>query len=141
MATQIKHVATLETVTCGCCGILHAIPQEIEQESRRNGRSWYCPNGHYIGYSDTEVKRLQAELDKQKIQLSQKEADARFWRDRNAALEEDKERAERSLAATKGVVTKLRKRVGQGVCPCCNRTFSALARHMKTKHPGYHAGD
>jgi hypothetical protein len=24
-----------------------------------------------------------------------------------------------------------------GVCPCCNRTFQQLARHMKAKHPGY----
>jgi hypothetical protein len=22
------------------------------------------------------------------------------------------------------------------VCPCCHRTFQALARHIKTKHPG-----
>lgn len=26
------------------------------------------------------------------------------------------------------------------VCPCCNRTFSALSRHMKTKHPDLGAG-
>jgi hypothetical protein len=26
-------------------------------------------------------------------------------------------------------------RVSAGVCPCCNRTFQNVARHMKTKHP------
>ncbi len=29
---------------------------------------------------------------------------------------------------------RLMRRVSAGVCPCCNRTFSDLARHMKTKH-------
>lgn len=26
-------------------------------------------------------------------------------------------------------------RIGAGICPCCNRTFSQLARHMQSKHP------
>jgi hypothetical protein len=25
------------------------------------------------------------------------------------------------------------------VCPCCNRTFENLARHMNSKHRGYAA--
>lgn len=32
---------------------------------------------------------------------------------------------------------RLRKRASAGVCPCCNRTFSQLARHMQTKHPTF----
>jgi hypothetical protein len=31
----------------------------------------------------------------------------------------------------------VQKRVGNGVCPCCNRTFEDLARHMKVKHREY----
>lgn len=27
------------------------------------------------------------------------------------------------------------KRVQNGVCPCCNRSFWNLERHMKSKHP------
>ena len=27
------------------------------------------------------------------------------------------------------------KRVHNGVCPCCNRSFQNLQKHMKTKHP------
>jgi hypothetical protein len=27
--------------------------------------------------------------------------------------------------------------VANGVCPCCNRTFQNLARHMAGKHPDY----
>ena len=32
------------------------------------------------------------------------------------------------------------QRVEHGVCPCCKRSFSALARHMATKHPEYADG-
>lgn len=28
---------------------------------------------------------------------------------------------------------------GHGVCPCCNRTFSDLQRHMASKHKGFAA--
>lgn len=44
---------------------------------------------------------------------------------------------ERSHAATRGHLTRTKKRGGHGVCPCCNRTFQQLARHMKSKHPDY----
>lgn len=37
----------------------------------------------------------------------------------------------------RGVVTKTKNRIGKGVCPCCNRTFVELARHIATKHPDY----
>lgn len=32
---------------------------------------------------------------------------------------------------------RLATRANHGVCPCCKRTFSQLARHMKTKHPDF----
>jgi hypothetical protein len=50
-----------------------------------------------------------------------------------------REAAERSAAAAKGNVTKLRKRAAAGVCPCCNRTFLALQKHMAHKHPDFRA--
>lgn len=28
-------------------------------------------------------------------------------------------------------------RVKNGVCPCCNRSFQNLKRHMNTKHPNW----
>ena len=43
----------------------------------------------------------------------------------------------RRRAAAKGQLTKVKKRVGNGVCPCCTRSFTDLARHMESKHPAY----
>ncbi|WP_165394478.1 helix-turn-helix domain-containing protein [Pseudoxanthomonas winnipegensis] len=31
----------------------------------------------------------------------------------------------------------MRQRVMNGVCPCCNRTFENLRRHMHDKHPEF----
>jgi len=45
----------------------------------------------------------------------------------------------RRVSAARGRVTKIKRRVQHGVCPCCNRTFSNLASHMKTKHPEFEA--
>lgn len=44
---------------------------------------------------------------------------------------------ERSRNAYKGQVTKVKNRVSKGVCPCCNRYFKNLHRHMENKHPDY----
>ena len=49
--------------------------------------------------------------------------------------------ATRRMAAAKGELTKMKKRVGNGVCPCCNRQFVNLQRHMATQHPGYAVGN
>jgi hypothetical protein len=60
------------------------------------------------------------------------------WADnrrRNAENETEAER--RSKAAYKGQLTKVRRKVANGSCPCCNRHFENLQRHMQTKHPEY----
>jgi hypothetical protein len=45
--------------------------------------------------------------------------------------------AEHSARAYKGQATRLRNRAKAGVCPCCKRTVSQLARHMASKHPDF----
>lgn len=50
---------------------------------------------------------------------------------------EIREAAERRASALKGVATRMRNRAAAGVCPCCNRTFSQLATHMKKQHPDF----
>ena len=45
----------------------------------------------------------------------------------------------RQASAAKAQVTKIKKRVGHGVCPCCNRTFGNLAAHIAQKHPTFTA--
>lgn len=125
MTYTITQDVTLVTHECGSCGVLFAMPVKLKEECLRDqSRSFYCPNGHgrhFVG--KTEEQRLREQLDRTLA--------------RERAARDQLEAAERSRAALKGVVTKTKKRVGNGVCPCCNRTFQNLARHMGTKHPDY----
>ncbi len=118
--------STYELVDCPNCGMSFAITEEFENRRRDDGHSFYCPHGHSMSYGDTTQKQLQREREKS----------ARLTA-RLDQVKADRDAAERSRSALKGQVTKIRNRVANGVCPCCNRTFPDLAAHMKTKHPDY----
>lgn len=110
-----------ETVACYSCGMVFAVPYRWQENRRDDKKEFYCPNGHgqsYTGESaGDKAKRLQREL----------------TRERTQHIEE----VDNIRRAHKGAMTKLKKRAIAGVCPCCNRTFKQLARHMKAKHPDY----
>lgn len=48
-------------------------------------------------------------------------------------------RLEHKIRAEKGAKTKLKKRIAKGACPCCNRHFVNLQRHIEGQHPEYPA--
>lgn len=102
-----------------------ALMKALRADSKR---SFFCPNGHSQHYTESEADRLRRERDRLKQQIAQEQDVARQWR-------EEAEREKARAAGYKGVATKMRNRVAKGVCPCCNRTFLDLARHMATKHP------
>lgn len=117
----------MEIHECGVCGVTFGLSKGFANARRNDHETWCCPNGHnwsWSGESETETLRRQ---------LSNE-------RDRVARERANRDQAEASLRATKGVVTKQKKklaRVAAGVCPCCNRSFQDLGRHMETKHPGF----
>lgn len=127
--TTLTRRVTLVTDECCVCGVLHAIPQHMLSHARKKGGWWYCPNGHHIGWnpqdSESETDRLRAEV--ARLQSS-------------VAFERERAEAEkRKAAAAKASVERVTARVGNGVCPCCNRTFKQLQRHMRSKHPDFPA--
>lgn len=117
---------TYEIIDCPTCGIFFAVTEEFEKRRTNDGKSFYCPHGHSMSYGDTTRDKLKREQEKTARLVSQLDQ-------KRAALEY----TERRRRAVKGQLTKVKKRVANGVCPCCNRTFSDLAAHMSTKHPGY----
>lgn len=130
MLAAISHDIVLATETCCNCSVAFAMPTEMMDRLRTNGGSFYCPNGHSQHYTKTEVQRLRTELNKAN-------KDAQYWRQRKVEEEAARQHAERQAAARKGLVTKIKNRISNGVCPCCNRTFTDLQRHMESKHPDY----
>ena len=119
---------------CYRCKTPMWIPRELNEAALR-GRgqvAFYCAYGHQQFYieGDSEETKLRRERDRLQQRLAQKD-------DEIAAERRQREEAERSVAAHKGQVTRIKNRIGNGVCPCCNRTFRDLSRHMKGKHPDY----
>lgn len=113
---------TEELVTEVCwCGINHAIPRNLARQAREKGTAVYCPLGHTWVIRETEVDKLRKQLESER-------QSKKFWQDQADA-------AEKSKTALKGQLTKARKRAANGVCPCCNRSFVDVARHMRSKHP------
>jgi hypothetical protein len=123
MTTTYSKYITLEELTCGNCGITFAVPQNWLAERRENGGGFTCPNG------DARVF-LKSELDKVREKL---EAEQR----RVILIRNERDAAERHASAMKGQVTRIKNRAKAGVCPCCNRSFVQLQRHMKSKHPDF----
>jgi hypothetical protein len=133
-ATQ-TFVGTLVAVECGECGVTFGMTSDFIAERQRDHRTLYCPNGHlrhYPGQSKEEAALAEAErqraLKEQYIQLADDRARQR-------------DQARRQAAAARGQVTRIKRRVGKGVCPCCNRTFQDLARHMSGQHPDWSKDD
>lgn len=119
------------TVTdCASCGMVFAITQDFEKRRREDGKGFYYPNGHSLSYGNSEIDKLRKKL-------GQVEENAVWWRARACDYEEDAQREKRQKAAVKGQLTKFKKRVANGVCPCCNRTFANLSRHMANQHPDF----
>ena len=104
--------------TCPVCGINYAVDAVVmrykNEAAQLEQPHWYCPNGHQLVFVEREADILRRERDRLKQQLAE----------RDDAVK----RAEQETA-------RLKKRINAGVCPCCSRTFSNVARHMKTKHP------
>jgi len=131
MGAVFQISARLEsTGPCPTCGIEFAMPEHPVAQRRLDKRSFYCPNGHTQSYTKSELETLRAKLTAQE-QATAKEKQRREWAEQNV------EREKRSNAALRGEMTKVKNRVGNGVCPCCTRSFTNLRLHMTTKHPGY----
>lgn len=128
-----RHEVTvrLEEHTCQRCGIVFAVPESFHRRYRENGQSMRCPNPlcdwDSFRVIESEVAAAKAEAERQKKRAER----AEFM----------KQHYQRSAAAYKGQTTKLRKRAAAGVCPCCNRQFQNLRRHMETKHPDFGSTD
>jgi hypothetical protein len=122
--------STLVVVQCFSCGVTYAIPESFDRSARKyhgdrpNGWKIVCPFGHtwfYVG--ETKEEKLKRQIQATKDLLAQEE---------------------RAHQATVADAKRQKKRASAGVCPCCNRTFQQLARHMASKHPDYgngHGGD
>jgi len=132
----LTYTGRLTVVTCWC-GMRHAVPEELEDFQDRqfeNGESpmaIFCPLGHsHIRAGEAEIKKVKRQLAREESLHAQTRANLKDTENRRRAV--------------KGQLTKVKNRISNGVCPCCNRSFPDLEkfnRHMKTKHPDWNASE
>lgn len=112
-----------EAMECGECGTHYAMTAVMVRKRREDGQSFHCPLGHPRVFRETEVQKLRR-------QIEQNEKDLEWAR-------AQRDRSDKRVISLKGQVTKIKNRIGNGVCPCCNRSFKNLQRHMSHKHPEF----
>jgi hypothetical protein len=118
--TTFQETISLTKIDCGMCGASYAINERFRQKCEQEGHSWTCPYCKCVwGYTNNnENSRLKKELE-------QKQRDLTAAKCETLRQEQLREKAEKKL-----------RRVHNGVCPCCKRSFQNLQRHMATVHAG-----
>jgi hypothetical protein len=119
------HVETIGFTMEMCinCGMPFFMPTcHYKRLLANKGETFYCPNGHGQHYAGkTEAEKLKERLEQLEIEKNKREQELQDkWLD---ALSE-KQKIENKL-----------KRVQNGVCPCCNRSFHNLQQHIQNEHP------
>ena len=123
MGDTVSILTTMEFLTCSVCGIRFAAPGFWLSKRRDDHEIFYCPSGH----SQYFPAKSQAEIaisDRNKVQAKLNEA-------LHAQVV-----LEKKLNEEKAKLARLETRISHGICPCCNRSFKDLERHMKLKHKG-----
>lgn len=124
LLSNLTAETVLATVACGECGGTYAISERYRQQKEDERGFWHCPYCQVSwGYGEGKVQRLEKQLAQERARSDQARARAKEF--------------ERSMQATKGHLTRLKQRVANGVCPCCQRQFANLAQHMRNQHPEY----
>lgn len=120
METLLK----LIDITCCSCYMHFAMDSAFNKKCLANHQTFYCPAGHGQSYTgESEVQKLKRE--------NQALASRVAW------AETEAEEAKRQRKVARAQLTRTRNRIAAGVCPCCNRTFQNVARHMAGQHPDY----
>lgn len=125
---QVMVETMMHIIECARCNIDFGIGDDFMTRRREDHEDFYCPNGH------ANVYRGPTELEKERDRLKRR---LELANARASAATDQAETAERRRRAQKAVTTKLRKRITNGVCPCCNRFFKPLFDHIRTEHPDY----
>lgn len=138
--STIAFSTVLTPITCPKCAGVYAISETYRDNARELGefkKCWTCPyckttRGYGKGTNQLEKQKLEADL-----RAAQGSVEFYARRAKDARAEADHFRKSRD--GFKGVLAKQKKRIANGVCPCCTRSFTNLRRHMATMHPEHGA--
>jgi len=129
-------VITLTKMDCPACGGVFAISQWFIDEARRIGnmeKLFACPYCHQKrGWGESEEDRLKKKIESLNNRVTDTEQRAIYHA-------KEAEHFRKSRDGMKGAMVRTHNRIKNGVCPCCQRTFQNLLKHMATKHPKFNS--
>lgn len=108
---------------CSQCAVVYFFPDKLCDTMANEKTSWKCPNGHSQMFTESPAEKLRLERDRLRQQA--------------VRLEDERREAEARAEKAERLLKRHKKRAAAGTCPCCKRTFKALAEHMKTQHPEF----
>lgn len=124
MTVTFDYTAELSIVECAECGMDIYLSVDFVKRRRRDNKGWYCPNGHNNYWpQEGDLARANRLLPAS--------------RQREETLRDNLKTTEYKRRVEKAAKTRIKNRISKGVCPCCQRTFQNLGRHMANKHPDY----
>lgn len=129
MVAQLVTVR-LVGIECYKCHVLFGLTEEMNRQCLELGGDFFCPNGHSQCYTKTD-------LDRANEKIARLEGDLKWESNLRKDTQARAASAERSLSATRGVVTRMKNRTARGLCPVCDKTFAVLKKHMEAEHPDF----
>lgn len=139
LVADSPQVVFLHAVPEGCasCGVAFAMESTHLQQRRDDGQPFFCPNGHQLSFRETKARRLEKELAEERRRREAAELQRNAARELLANADAERDRAQLTVRQTTGKLRAIKKRIKNGVCPCCQRSFVDLQRHMTTQHPSF----
>lgn len=123
--------------------MVYGIEHTYYHGCREQGGGWHCPKcmNSISWRGETDNMKLKRQLEAAEREKQRLRDAALYQQERKNEALAEAEHFRKSRDGMKGALRKLKLRVGRGVCPCCNRTFADLARHMQSKHPEVATGE
>ena len=117
---------------CCNCGIAFGLERSFRDKMLELGPAgeFHCPRGHVQHFRYAKGNNLEDQLKRE--QQRNKSLGAIIDRQRETIKGRD-----HIIRGQKAAKTKLKNRIANGVCPCCNRSFHNLQQHMSKQHPDF----
>lgn len=128
MTMQVSVTVEIIAKMCPCCGVHYGMDAALYTRRANDGGDWYCPNGDILHIIEPEVENLRK-------QLASAQGNLDYYKEYSQRKAAEAEQLSHQVRAQKAAKTRLMRRVTNGVCPCCQRQFANVQRHMASKHP------
>lgn len=116
---------TVIATDCCECGFTIWMPVGFMRQRKRDHRLFHCTSCGQDQYwaQESDIERERRLRSAAVDQLN--------------TVRQQRDHIERRRRGEKAAKTRIKNRIARGVCPCCNRTFANLAKHMAGQHPDY----